>query len=269
MSDATRTTMKKQQFAKRGARLGQHFLTGAWAATKLAAAIKVQPDETILEIGPGTGALTKKLLETDARVIAVEKDASLVVRLRDMFANEIADGRFTLVHDDIRAITPQRLHLSSYVVAANIPYYITGEIIRTFLTAHPQPRAMALLVQKEVAERIMAKDGKESLLSISVKAYGRPRIVAKVARGNFSPPPSIDSAILCIDDISRAFFLRLKEERFFEIVRAGFASKRKLVARNIQTRFGLAPNVPPGTRAEQLTLDEWAAIVRQIEATDH
>lgn len=254
---------------KKGARLGQHFLTGAWAAAALAKAVAVRPNEAILEIGPGTGALTEELLKTGARVIAVEKDARLIERLRETFADEIAGGQFTLVHDDIRAITPQTLRLSSYVVAANIPYYITGEIIRTFLTAHPQPRAMALLVQKEVAERIVAKDGKESLLSVSVKAYGRPRIVAKVARGNFSPPPSVDSAILSIDDISRMFFSHLDEERFFEVVRAGFASKRKLVARNIQARFGTVPNVPLGTRAERLTLDQWIDIARQMEAAAH
>ncbi len=254
--------------------MGQHFLTGTWAAARLVAATNTRPDETVLEIGPGTGALTKKLLETGARVVAVEKDAALVERLRDTFANELASGQLLLAHGDIRDFNQIKSGLvgrsiGPYVVAANIPYYITGEIIRMFLTATPQPRAMALLVQKEVAERIVAADGKESILSISVKAYGRPRIVARVARGNFSPPPRVDSAILLIDDISRTLFSRLDEYRFFEVVRAGFASKRKLVARNLKTRFGIVPDVPSGARAERLTLDQWVEIARHTETAAH
>lgn len=262
--------MKKKR-SGRGARLGQHFLTGLWAARALAGAANVRPDETILEIGPGRGALTKELLATGAHVVAVEKDEALVEKLKKTFANEISAGRLTLVADDIRNTTSEKLGLKKYAVAANIPYYITGEIIRTFLTAEIQPRALVLLVQKEVAERIIARDGKESILSLSVKAYGTPTIVAKVSRGNFSPPPSVDSAILFIDNVSRNFFSSIDEQTFFKIVKTGFASKRKFLSGNLKKRFGLDVGgaleqcgLPENVRAEDLTLAQWQQLSRLL-----
>ena len=164
--------MKKRSSPKtsrrKGARLGQHFLTGTWAAAKLAACIEVAPGETILEIGPGKGALTRELLKYGP-VVAIEKDGALQETLEQTLGDDLAHGTLRLIFEDIRNFSPEKIELTNYVVAANIPYYITGEIIRQFLTARIQPRAMALLVQKEVAERIIARDAKESLLSVSVK----------------------------------------------------------------------------------------------------
>ncbi len=223
-----------------GARLGQHFLTGRWAARALARAVSIERSETIVEIGPGKGALTRELLATGAKVIAIEKDEALVSRLRKTFAAEIASGQLYLIEQDIRDFNPRSSTLKArgYVIAANIPYYITGEILRAFLTASVQPRAIVILIQKEVAERIMGKE-KESILSISVKAYGTPKIVAKVSRGNFSPAPSVDSAIIAIENISRDLFKDINEEMFFKTVRAGFASKRKFLAGNLATHYQL------------------------------
>jgi len=236
-----------------------------WAAKQLAEAVSVRPEETILEIGPGKGALTCELLATGAKVVAVEKDGALVAELQQTFAEEIQQGRLTVVSDDVRNISPEKLGLTRYVLAANIPYYITGEIIRHFLETNTQPRAIALLVQKEVADRILARDGKESILSISVKAYGIPRIVAKVSRGNFSPPPSVDSAILHISDVSKKFFDGVSEQEFFSVVRAGFASKRKFLANNLARVFDrdatmsafAACGVQEKSRAEDLPLEVW------------
>lgn len=264
--------MKKKRSDK-GARLGQHFLTGTWAAKRLADAVVVRPEETILEIGPGKGALTKELLATGGRVVAIEKDAALVLELEKTFAKEIVSGQLTLVADDIRNVTAKKLGLKKYVVAANIPYYITGEIIRMFLTSDPQPRALALLVQKEVAERILARDGKESILSLSVKAYGTPKIVAKVSKGNFSPPPSIDSAILLIDNVSREFFSSIDEKTFFDVVKAGFSSKRKLLSGNLKKKFGADVSATlkqcglgEKVRAEDVRLEEWQKITNLLDA---
>ena len=261
---------------RKGARLGQHFLTGAWAARALARAAEISENDTVLEIGPGKGALTRELLALGARVIAIEKDEALAEKLRRAFAQEISNERLQLIEKDIRDFDPRILKLEarSYCLAANIPYYITGEIIRIFLTAEAQPRTIAFLVQKEVAERIVARDGKESILSISVKAYGKPRIVAKVTRGNFSPPPSVDSAILIISGISREFFAGIKEEKFFQLVRAGFASKRKLLAGNLSGKFGFTKpeilkvfggcGVPEYARAEDVPLPKWKCLARRL-----
>ena len=251
--------------------MGQHFLTNVHFAAKLTEAVGVRTGETILEVGPGKGALTRELLKRGP-VIAIEKDGALVGALQKTFADDISSGNLRVVPEDIRNISPETLGLQKYVVAANIPYYITGEIIRQFLTASVQPRAMALLVQKEVTERILARDKKESILSLSVKVYGAPRIVAKVGRGNFSPPPSVDSAVLLISDISRSRFANIDEELFFKVVRAGFSSKRKFLASNLSV-FGkdavaaafASCGIPEKSRAEDIALEQWLELSRCLD----
>ncbi|PIR84190.1 ribosomal RNA small subunit methyltransferase A [Candidatus Kaiserbacteria bacterium CG10_big_fil_rev_8_21_14_0_10_51_14] len=252
------------------ARLGQHFLTNPNPARVLAQAAAPKIGEIILEIGPGTGMLTRELLATGAEVIAIEKDPALVVRLR----KSNMSGNLRIVEADVRDVTPQGLGLKNrnYVVAANIPYYITGEIIRQFLTTDAPPRAMALLIQKEVADRILARDGKESILSISVKAYGIPKIIAKVSRGNFNPPPSVDSAILLVDEISKKTFVDIREDMFFKVVKAGFASKRKFLANNLSTLFPKETithafrenELSAKVRAEDVSLLKWKMLTKLL-----
>ncbi|MCE9541762.1 16S rRNA (adenine(1518)-N(6)/adenine(1519)-N(6))-dimethyltransferase RsmA [Candidatus Kaiserbacteria bacterium] len=256
-----------------GARLGQHFLKHAWAARALAHAVGVQSGETILEIGPGRGILTRELL-TLGPVVAIEKDEALVALLNETFSEEIAIGRLTIVPADIRDITPAKLGLKGYVLAANIPYYITGEIIRQFLESEPQPRAMALLIQKEVAQRITSKT--ESILSLSVKAYGTPKIAGKVPRSHFSPPPNVDSAILAVTDISKKFFETTREEDFFKVVRTGFASKRKFLANNLSVVFEKTTvtdalqkaGIAEKARAEDVPLEKWRGLVRVLTSQE-
>ncbi len=252
-----------------GAKLGQHFLIHSWAARALAHAVPLQKGETYLEIGPGKGILTRELLALGP-VVAVEKDPELIPRLQETFATEIASSQFRLVEDDVRNISAEKLGLNSYTVAANIPYYITGEIIRQFLTAHRQPRALALLVQKEVAQRVVSE--KESLLSLSVKAYGAPRIAEKVPKKHFSPPPKVDSAILVIEKVSKDFFSDISEEDFFNVAHAGFASKRKMVANNLAVVFGkekalealAVVGISERERAENIHVEEWKRITRTL-----
>lgn len=257
---------------KRGARLGQHFLNAEWVSRDLVAAVAPREGEVIVEVGPGKGALTEKLLATGNTVVAIEKDEALGEFLLEKFKDEIATGKLHLMIGDIRdGDTYDVLEERPYVVAANIPYYITGEIIRDFLTAKHQPRALALLIQKEVADRIVARDGKESILSLSVKVYGKPKVIAKVPAGCFNPPPSVDSAILLVENVSRDFFLDASEEAFFKLIKAAFASKRKQLGGNLEKVFGdharralNAAGIDEKTRAEDVKLEGWREVARHL-----
>lgn len=249
--------------------LGQNFLNSMPALGKIAAAGEIVPGETVLEIGPGKGALTKVLLEYGAKVIAVEKDEMLALGLKLIETKDLK-----IVVGDILEQTAESLGLKAgYKVIANIPYYITGEIIRKFLTEERQPSRMVLLVQREVAQRIMARDGKESLLSLSVKVFGTPEYIGTVKRGSFFPAPNVDSAILLIKDIHPS---EINAETFFKVLHAGFAHKRKKLKNNLLsaaggeggkgkvdavfTELGLDENV----RAEDLTLETWKQIANKL-----
>jgi len=246
--------------------LGQNFLMHASTGERIADAAGLTPDSTVLEIGPGTGMLTKALLARAKKVIAVEADHELIAPLRETFAEEIQQGRFELVEGDVRSFDTNTIK-GAYSLVANIPYYITGEILRQFLTAEHQPTDITVLVQKEVAVRI-AREKKESLLSLSVKVYGTPSYVFTVPRGAFRPAPNVDSAVLRIANISRDRFIRGSEARFFEIIRAGFAHKRKQLANNLElvsTPEKIASvfselQLSPKIRSEELSLEQWLTL---------
>ncbi len=250
--------------------LGQHFLNSKHVLKQIINAANIKKGETILEIGPGTGILTEALSNAGAKVIAVEKDERAHELLRTKFFKQAAAGDFTLIHGDILEDSTDFIPKGQYSIVANIPYYITGAILQKFLECEYRPDKMILLVQKEVANRIVAKDGKESILSISVKAFGTPKIIATVPPGAFTPPPTVDSAILAIENIKNTFFAEnnLKIDRFFEIVRAGFAHKRKFLISNLKSvmkdddlkRIWQELGLDPKIRAEDLTKDQWLKI---------
>ncbi len=249
--------------------LGQNFLIHPRIAERIADVAQLANDATVLEIGPGRGILTRALLVRARKVIAVEADAELVAQLQATFAQEIKENRLELVHADIRTFDLSTLP-RSYAVVANIPYYLTGELFRMLLESEHQPASITFLVQKEVAERIVLRRGsgqaraKESILSLSVKAYGEPKYEFTVKRGAFIPAPNVDSAVLSVRNISRDNFAsRAEERRFFELVHAGFAHKRKFVRSNLK-ELNVDPlllaSVPPKARAEDLTLSVWLAL---------
>lgn len=262
-------------FAKKS--LGQHFLRNPRILQKVADAAALSPRDTVLEVGPGEGTLTELLLSRAGKVIAVEKDDRLIPHLQTRFAQEIASGRFELIRGDILSLSTTNYSLltTNYKIVANLPYYITGQFLRKFLqdTGH-QPSSMTLLLQREVAKRIIAADGKESLLSISVKVYGTPAYRGTVKAGAFSPPPKVDSAIIAIEGISKDFFrpvvvqlqktspelsLREKEMRFFELLKKGFAHPRKLLSSNlgIATETLVECGIKEKARPENLSLERW------------
>ncbi|MBY0539559.1 16S rRNA (adenine(1518)-N(6)/adenine(1519)-N(6))-dimethyltransferase RsmA [Patescibacteria group bacterium] len=266
--------MKKQLTRKRGAKLGQHFLTNAGIARIVAESSGAGVGVRVYEIGPGKGMLTKELLALGAVVTAVEKDPEMAEILCAEFVDEIRKKKLIVIEGDARDYTPDTVFpKGEYIIAANIPYYITGELIRTALTSKNQPKSMALLIQKEVAERI-ARSKKESLLSLSVKAYGTPKYVKTVSAGSFNPPPAVDSAVLSIGNISRAHFATVSEDVFFRVIKAGFAQKRKTLGGNLKKTFGVKAlealayaGIPEKERAENVPLALWLRVAEKMRQT--
>jgi 16S rRNA (adenine1518-N6/adenine1519-N6)-dimethyltransferase len=261
-------------FAKKS--LGQNFLRSEKAIRQIVEAAQLSPRDIVLEIGPGEGVLTAALLDTGAAVIAIEKDDRLISILNEKFASYTENGHFQLIHGDaLEMLAAGPFTDKKFKVVANIPYYITGALLPLILESNPKPSQAVLLVQKEVAERIIARDDKESILSMSVKAYGQPRIVGKVPAGAFVPAPTVDSAILSIEDISNDFFSQKPEITplsFFKVLKAGFAHKRKLLRANLnEVGFKITAEdmekikVPALSRSEDLTLDDWRSIVLKID----
>ena len=245
--------------------LGQHFLKSEKALSSIVEAGKISKDDLILEIGPGSGILTEKLLQTGAKVIGVEKDDELFEILEEKFKGKNAE----FIHQDILHFDISK-YSTNYKVIANIPYNITGAILQKFLSGQNPPKLMVLLVQKEVAERIVARDGKESILSISVKAYGTPRYIERVLAGSFVPPPRVDSAIISIEGITKYFFEGFSEKEFFRMVKAGFRSKRKKLLSNLGELFGKNEvrkafeilNLPEFSRAEEIPVEIWQKLAQ-------
>lgn len=254
--------------------LGQNFLKSKKAIAQIADAGGIRPEDTVLEVGPGKGVLTEELLARAGRVIAIEKDRDLVPLLREKFARDIASGKLELIESDILDFDETAL-AEPYKVVANIPYYITGLLFRKFLESTNQPETMVFLVQKEVADRIMARDGKESLLSISIKAYGTPKYIAKVGKEYFSPSPKVDSAIVSVQNISNNAFSDTESAPFFDVLHAGFAHKRKKLASNLKEgMLGTDParidgalaacSIAPNARAEELGIDSWICLAKEL-----
>ena len=270
-------TMKNHKAKKS---LGQNFLKSEAILKKIVEAGEVKDTDLVLEIGPGKGALTEKLLGARCKVLAVEKDDDLYEMLKEKFKKEISDGRLNLIHDDILNLEASAYGLepSAYKIIANIPYNITGAILKKFLAGEYQPKLMVLMVQHEVAQRIMGRTGpssakasagkKENLLSISVKAYGEPKLVVKVDKRYFSPEPAVNSAIIKISGIGRKMFVenKVNEGIFWQIVKAGFAHKRKKLSGNLKSLCQGSTLTSLGDkRAEDLTLTDWISLARGLK----
>ena len=226
-------------------KLGQNFLLSEQALDQIVEAAELSPEDTVLEIGPGLGVLTRRLCEKAGLVLAVEKDRKLVTALRKLFKSQ---KNVKVIHGDALFIHPTSYELpaspagrpaTSYKVVANIPYYLTGKILQNFLTSEQKPSLMVLLLQKEVAERITASPGQMSILAVSVQFYAEPEIIGRVGRENFYPEPEVDSAIVRLKVLEKPR-LAVDEKRFFQLVKIGFAGKRKQLHNNLQAGFGTA-----------------------------
>lgn len=245
--------------------LGQNFLEDPFALEKIVAAADIQPTDTVLEIGPGLGSLTRYLAASAKAVVAVELDQHLLPPLKTVLAPY---SNVRLIHGDILDLSPSDLiHEKDYIVAANIPYYITSALIRHLLESEAKPRRIVLTIQKEVAKRICEKPGDLSLLALSVQVYGKPRIAAEIPAEAFFPPPSVDSSVLCIDIYPTPLIPNELLEIFFKLSKAGFSQKRKTLRNSLSSGLHIPPaaaadlltsaGIDPQRRAETLTIEEW------------
>lgn len=254
-------------------KLGQNFLQDPMALEAIAAAAEIQPSDTVLEIGPGLGSLTRHLAVAARRVVAIELDADLIPPLEAV--TKPYDNIY-IIHGDILKIAPGELvGASGYLVVANIPYYITSAIIRHLLENEPKPRRIVLTVQKEVAERICAGAGDMSLLALSVQVYGQPRIAKRIPAGAFFPPPRVDSAVLSIDIYPSPKIQSEWLDTFFKLIKAGFSQKRKTLRNSLSSGLHMPSKevedlltkagIDPMRRAETLSIEEWQVLCSLYE----
>lgn len=248
--------------------LGQNFLVDPSGLEKVMQAAGLSPEDTVLEIGAGLGSLTVLLAQTVRRVIAVEIDRGLIAPLTEAVSEY---DNVQIVEGDILKIPPEKLNLGeAYLVVANIPYYISSAIIRRLLETQNRPARIVLTVQQEVAERICAKDGKFSLLALSVQVFGVPRIQARITAGCFYPAPDVDSAVLSITLFPQPLIAPEELDTFFRLARAGFSQKRKTLRNTLSAGLGLpavqaeslltAAGIDPRRRAETLSIAEWGRL---------
>ena len=247
--------------------LGQHFLVDADSLRAIIDAAGPTPSDTVLEIGPGLGVMTQPLTRESARVVAVETDPILAGLLR-----RDAPANLEVVEEDILKFNVASLP-AGYKVIANIPYYLTSKIFRLLIESPNPPSVMSVLIQKEVAERIVARPGNLSILALSVQYYARPEITTLVERHKFWPPPEVDSAVLKVTLTGPAF--PADPEQLFRLIKAGFGEKRKQLKNSLAGGLNLsgelvvelleAARLAPTARAQELSLADWERLYRQAE----
>ena len=265
--------------------LGQNLLIDTAHLARIADAAELTKEDTVLEIGPGLGALTHLLAERAGRVVAVELDQRLIPILREQFADQ---PHVSFVHGDILELSPAGLIQAQlpaetgaasdaieFKVVANLPYYITSAALRHILErADARPTLAVLLVQREVAQRMIAQPGDMSLLAVGVQFYARPRALHSVPAGAFLPPPKVDSSVVRLDLHEQPAVPDVDPTQFFRIVRAGFGQRRKQLRNSLSAGLSCkkedadlwlnAAGVDPSRRAQTLSISEWGELTRQV-----
>ncbi len=251
--------------------MGQNFLIDESKLKKIIETAQLTTEDTILEIGPGIGTLTKELAQKSKKVISIEKDRIMVEILKETLKDY---ENIEIIQGNALNITHYSLPTTNYKLVANIPYYLTSPLIRTLLESENRPSVIVLMVQKEVAQRICSEPPNMSLLAVSVQFYAKAEIISYVSKGCFWPSPKVDSAIIKITPFGWAhsdFASREASERysdaFFKVVKAGFSQPRKQLANNLskslekdknQINSWLLENkINPKQRAETLSINDW------------
>lgn len=256
--------------------LGQNFLVDENYLDRIVEAAELTQADAVLEIGPGLGGLTQRLVAQAGRVVAVEIDERLIDLLRTRFADR---PHFSVVQADILQVQPAAFFAEDsgpYKVVANLPYYITSAVLRHLLEASQPPRSAVVMVQKEVAERICAAPGNLSLLAVSVQFYAAPKIVQHVPAGAFYPRPKVDSAVLHLTVYPQPLLHDVSPALFFRIVKAGFSQKRKQLLNSLSAGLTIPKAsivallqqalIDPRRRPETLSLDEWGLLYKVLKA---
>lgn len=258
-------------------RWGQNFLTDPRILESIAEAGEVSPADTILEIGPGLGHLTRVLARHAGQVVAVEIDPGLFAKLREEFADT---GNMSILQGDILTRGPAEwiaegtggAPAAAYKVVANLPYYITSAILRHVLESALRPRLVVVMVQREVAQRMAAKPPAMNLLAVSVQFFAKVRTVRVIGPGAFYPRPKVESAIVRLDVLEHPPLEGQDIPRFFDLVHAGFGERRKQLRNSLARGLEIEPqaaetlltrvHIDPTRRAETLTLSEWQELYR-------
>lgn len=250
--------------------LGQNFLVNDSILQRIVEAAEISPEDAVVEVGPGVGTLTYHLARAARQVVAVELDLRMVAILQETLVD---CGNVRVVHGDIlRLDLAGTLPGAPYKVVANIPYYITSAVIRRFLEHAPLPSLMALMVQHEVAQRILAAPGQMSILAVSVQFYAVPALALRVPAGAFYPAPQVDSALIRM--VARADRPAVDPQRFFRAVHAGFGQKRKQLRNALAAGLRISgteseallgrADIDPERRAQTLTIEEWARLAGNL-----
>ena len=248
--------------------LGQHWLKDPEILADIAEAAELTSDDVVLEIGPGLGTLTSRLLARANSVTAVEFDADLARKLPGQFPGK----KLTVVNQDILQFDLNQLP-KNYKVVANVPYYITSKIVEKLMTAENKPSIAVLLVQKEVAERIAAEAGNMSILSVSVQIFAEAELDIEVPRQFFTPPPKVDSQVVILRTRNNPLITPEDQRDFFRIVKAGFSAKRKKLRSSLSGGLGIDKSaaeellknagISPDARAEDLAIEDWKRLLKE------
>ena len=248
--------------------LGQHWLKDPEILADIAEAAELTGDDVVLEIGPGLGTLTSRLLARANSVTAVEFDADLARKLPGQFPGK----ELTVINQDILQFDLNQLP-KNYKVVANVPYYITSKIVEKLMTAENKPSIAVLLVQKEVAERIAAEAGNMSILSVSVHIFAEAKLDIEVPRQFFTPPPKVDSQVVVLRTRNNPLITPEDQKDFFRIVKAGFSAKRKKLRSSLSGGLGIDKSmaeellknagISPDARAEDLAIEDWKRLLKE------
>ncbi len=253
---------------------GQNFLIDESVYDKIVAGADIEKNDTVLEVGPGLGFLTLKLSQKAKKVLAVELDTKLFQFLQSLINAKNIKNIKIFNNDILRARGENFSRLGSYKIVSNLPYNISSIFLRKFLSLSNKAEVIVLLLQKEVAQRIVAQAPNMSLLSASVQFYAQAEILFEVGRDKFYPIPEVDSAVIRIKPQKNRLKTYVEEKKFFSLLRIGFSAKRKMLKNNLSQGLRVdikkienvlqQNNLDIKVRAEELTIDNWLGIYRDL-----